>query len=288
MVKHISDVTRIIGICGIKQTEKKAMRKWMLWGIVLALALTACGGKKEKKEPALTPSPTPLVTEEPGSGTGLEPSTYAVYTPGLQVKAGLTLVTYSLYSQAGTTYFWGEVRNDTGQTVSRITSSLYPLDSEGVSLSDNLIDASALVTDIPPGQTVFVAAEFPTPDQFAGTAIWVQYETGAPGALLGFYNLPVTIDSQGPGEVMGYTVTGTIQNNSGKDLLVHSSVVDVALIGPDDRLVGFTRAIITPGSADGQWAAGQAAAFEALFAFTAVEADQIKEVRVSAVGYAVP
>ena len=44
----------------------------------------------------------------------------------MNVQAGLTLVTYSVGVEEGTGYFFGEVRNDAGQSLRQIYATLYP------------------------------------------------------------------------------------------------------------------------------------------------------------------
>ena len=92
--------------------------------------------------------------------------------------------------------------------------------------------------------------------------------------------------SQSIGENGLYTVSGTAQNTTQDDL--YFPVIDVALIGPDDDLVGLAHAVLFTGRDDGVWPAGAEAPFEAQFSFLSVGPELVSEVRISAVGYLVP
>ncbi|MBN1200642.1 MAG: hypothetical protein JXJ20_02180 [Anaerolineae bacterium] len=268
------------------------MRKWMLLAILLALvlALAACGGDgdddkdsdggpPETENETVPVAPDTDATEEASSAAVLS----VAYDPGPDMQTGLTLLTYSVYPGDETTHFFAEVRNDTGHALNRALAHLYALDQDGYPLGP-LMDASSLLNDIPAGQAFYVASEFATPELFADVFFRVEYETGEPGPLRGFYGLPVTVEYQGPGETMPYVVRGSAENNTGQDLML--PVIDVALTGPDDELVGLSHGVVDTGTADGTWSAGQAAVFEAPFTFVAVEPDRVQEVKIAAAGYA--
>jgi hypothetical protein len=264
------------------------MRKWyLLWGLalVMALVMTACNGDKDKKDGEETPpdateaaqvEPDVESTEEASGAYELVP-----LEPGLHVQNGLTLVAQAQGQQGGTAYFFGEVRNDTEQTLSWLDTVIYQLDADGFELG--IVNGNSLLTAIPPGKTVYVGTSYDAPEGYADAQIWVRYEAD-PTTLAAFYDLPVTVDYSGPGDNLPYTVRGTAQNTTGRDLSV--SVIDVVLIGPDDNLVGFTRGVLSTSGPGQVWPAGETASFEALFGFVAVDATQVKEARVAAAGYA--
>ena len=250
--------------------------------LALGLALAACGGKKEKERPAggEATATSPAATEEvTDAGYELVPR-----EPGLQLRKGLVLITHSEGVREGTAYYYAQVRNDSGQTLSQVDVVIYPLDSENFELES--ITGSSMLTDIPPGQTFYVGREFPVPPGFADSQRFVWYTPTAEPAYRGFFDLAATVDFHGMIEGGVYAARGTAQNTSGQDLLF--PVIDVALIGPDDNLVGLSHGVLKTSAPGGRWAAGETAAFEALFAFIAGEPDQVTGVQVAAAGYAVP
>jgi hypothetical protein len=63
-------------------------------------------------------------------------------------------------------------------------------------------------------------------------------------------------------------------------------VIDVALIGPDEELVGFVHGRLTTIGPGVAWPAGESVPFEARFTGLAVMPEQVTSIRVMAVGYA--
>jgi len=265
------------------------MRKWAILALVVALMLAACNGDEDKDtDQGDNNAPSNSSNAVPMPGTGTEEAEAGVdttvYEPGVDAQTGLTVLTHSVYSREGTAHVFAQVQNDSGQTLNRVESYVYALDAQGFPLGSSL-NASPLITDIPPGQVFYVGLDFPAGEEFSDVRLWIQYETGQPSALTPAFNLPVTIDSQGAAENGVYTVRGAAQNTSPQNLMF--PVVDVALIGPDNELVGFAHAVITGGlGEDGTWAAGAAITFEAAFNFIAVEPGLVQEAAVLAVGYA--
>lgn len=255
------------------------MRNWLPLLLILALTLAACGD-----EPAPPPAPTdtpPAVdtTAEPQSAFELEP-----LVPGLRVRNGLTVLAHSEGVREGTGYFFAEVRNDSDQWLSQVDAVIYALDQDGLKLDE--ISANPLLTDLPPGQVFYVGQSFPLPDGYADTQRWLWYTPTDEPRLQGVFNLPASVTSQSIGENGLYTVSGTAQNTTEDDL--YFPVIDVALIGPDDDLVGLAHAVLFTGRDDGVWPAGAEAPFEAQFSFLSVGPELVSEVRISAVGYLVP
>lgn len=258
------------------------MRKWVLYmGLVVILAACNGGDKKDDdtndQPPAGGDASQADATEDPFDSSFEQ----IPIEPGLKVQNGLTLLTYSLGMREGVAYFYGEVRNDTGESLRRVECWVYPVDADGYQLGN--VNAEPLVVDIPAGQTVYVGRDYNIGDVYADAQVWLRYEKGEP-QFQGFYGLPVTISYRGLGaEGMAYVVRGTAENTTGQDLQFH--VIDVALIGPDENLVGLARGVLSTSAANGVWPAGETAEWEAPFFFTAVEPDQVRDVRVSAVGY---
>ena len=259
------------------------MRKWMLWGVVLVLllALSACGG--DKKEPAGEPAtPTPALDATP---TGAAPSLgFTNETPGLQVRQGLTVVRESAGAHGETVYFFAEVRNDSGQVLAQVDSTLYALDSYGARLS--AFPANPLLTNIPAGATFFVGGSFPKPDMYSDSLRWIWYTPAAQAGLIAVFDLPTTITAQTVTEAGLYKVSGTATNTSGQELVF--PLIDVVAIGPDDDLAGLAHAAATTSSPDQRWAAGETLTFETQFSFLTVPVEQVTDVVIAAVGYAIP
>lgn len=255
------------------------MRNWLPLLLILALTLAACGD-----EPAPPPRPTDTppgidATGEPENAFELEP-----LVPGLRVRNGLTVLTHSEGVREGTGYFFAEVRNDSGQLLSQVDAVIYALDEDGLKLDE--IAANPLLTDIPPGQVFYAGQSFAPPDGYADTQRWLWYTPADEPRLQGVFNLPASVTSQGTSESGLYTVSGTAQNTADADL--YFPVIDVALIGADEDLVGLAHAVLVTGRDDGVWPAGAEASFEAQFSFISVGPELISGVRISAVGYLVP
>lgn len=253
-------------------------RAGLAWLLVLLVGLAACGGDDDKED---TPTPTPALDGTQEADPGIELS---ALQPGLQVRDGLTLITHSRGTREGIVYFYAELRNDSDQYVSQIESFVYPLDADGFQLGT--VEVNSLLTDIPPGTTILIGRDFPAPQGFADAQYWVWYEPTEEPQIEGFFNLPTTVDFKGQVEGVPYLVRGTATNNTGQNLLF--PVIDVALIGPDDNLVGYARAILRTAVMDGTWPAGETATYEAGFTFLAVETERITGARVTAAGYVVP
>lgn len=258
------------------------MRRWALWAIALALVLVAaaCGNDDKKDLPGGgTPTaeePDAAATQEANDAVELIPR-----EPGNNVQAGLTLVTYSVGIEDGTLYFFGEVRNDTGQLARQIYATIYLLDGENYTIET--IQAESLLTDIPPGQTVYLASVSPAPENAADTQVWIRYQAGDP-ALHGYFDLPAEVEASGSDPAAVYLVRGTAENTSGVDLTF--PVVDVVLIGPDENLIGVASGVFTGGVQDGVWPTGETASFEARFDFVLGDIAQVREIRIAATGYA--
>jgi len=261
------------------------MRRWALLGIalVLALALAACGGDDEQDDtqPQDGGAPTAEGPDAAATEEANDPIELVPREPGMNVQTGLTLVTYSVGVEEGTGYFFGEVRNDTGQSLRQIYATLYPLDGENYPL--DTLQADSLLADIPPGQTIYLARTYPAPENATDAQVWVRYETGDP-ALQGYFDLPGTVDANGSDPAAAYLVQGTAENTSGVDLTF--PVVDAVLIGPDDNLIGVAHGVITGGVQDGVWPAGETVTFEARFDYVLGDIAQVRDVRIAAAGYA--
>lgn len=253
-------------------------RHWALWVMIpiLVLALAACG-KDKKNTPKGNPTqPAAESTEQLTPGY-----TIGTFQPLLRARTGLTLVSSNDGVVNGTFFFYAECRNDTQNYFSQIDAHVYPLSAEGVQLDDMAV--SPAVTDIPPGQSFFVGGSFPVPAKFAGSQRWVWFESAPKPSLDAHFNLPTTTTFQGASSGMAYLVRGTATNNSNKVLLF--PVIDVMLFTADGKPVGLTHAVLHVSAADGTWPAGETAQFEAAFGFVAVDASQVTQVKVSAVGY---
>ncbi len=250
-------------------------RLMVLLGVVLILV--ACQGE-DRPAPTETPSNTPVPTEEEAASVELVP-----LTPGLKQRDGLTVLAHSEGVSGGTVYFFAEVRNDSGQYLSQIDALIYPLDADNLKLGQ--VSAAPLMTDIPPSQVFYVGAAFAAPEGYADTQRWLWYTPAEQPTLRGHFGLPVIIETRGVDENGLYVVSGTAQNDSGVDL--YYPLVDVALIGPDDDLVGVTHAAVST-EREGVWPAGTTAHFTALFRFLVGSPEQVTDARALAAGYEAP
>ena len=249
------------------------MRNWLPLLLILALTLAACGD-----EPAPPPRPTDTppgidATGEPENAFELEP-----LVPGLRVRNGLTVLTHSEGVREGTGYFFAEVRNDSGQLLSQVDAVIYALDEDGLKLTDRPTRCYRHSPD-----RSYAGQSFACPMVTPLAALAVVHPSAG---LQGVFNLPASVTSQGTSESGLYTVSGTAQNTADADL--YFPVIDVALIGPDDDLVGLAHAVLVTGRDDGVWPAGAEAPFEAQFSFISVGPELVSGVRISAVGYLVP
>jgi hypothetical protein len=250
-------------------------RLWLLFALLLALV--ACQGG-DKPDSTATPEVTPVTPE--ATSAVIEP---VPLTPGLKVRDGLTVLAHSEGVREGTVYFFAEVRNDSGQYLSQVDAIIYPLDADNLKLGQ--VSAAPLMTDIPPGQVFYAGATFTAPAAYADTQRWLWYTPARQPTLRGHFGLPVTVTTRGTDENGLYRVSGTAQNDSGVDL--YYPLIDVALIGPDDNLVGVTHAAVST-EREGVWPAGTQAQFTATFRFLEVPPEQVTDVRALAVGYEAP
>jgi hypothetical protein len=259
------------------------MRKWMLWGVALALllALSACGG--DKKEPAgELPTPTAALDVTPtGAPAALG---FGNETPGLQARQGLTVLRESAGAHGDTVYFFAEVRNDSGQVLARVDSTLFALDNYGVRVGE--FSANPLLSDIPAGAQFFVGGSFPKPDLYSDSRRWIWFTAAPQASLNAIFDLPTTITERSVTEAGLYRVTGTATNTTDQELVF--PLIDVAAIGPDDDLAGLAHAVVTTSRPDQRWQAGETVTFVTQFSFLTVPVEQITDVAVQAVGYAIP
>jgi hypothetical protein len=264
------------------RVEKNMMRRRALLGIalVLVLAVAACGDDDETVPPG-DGAPTAEGQDVAATEEVAEPMEFVPLEPGVNVQAGLTLLTYSVGIEEGTGYFFGEVRNDTGENLRQVYAVLYPLDAENYPTTT--IPTDSLLTDIPPSQTIVLSRTFSAPENVVDAQVWVRHETGDP-MLQGYFDLPGTVEANGSDPAAAYLVQGTAENTSGVDLTY--PVVDVILIGPDDNLIGVAHGVFTGGVQDGVWPAGETVAFDARFDFVLSDIAQVRDVRIAAAGYA--
>lgn len=283
----------------------------ILMALALGLGLAACGGGEPSPtsdQPAADGAPpatatvpaaapaasvsTPRAAEaaapDAAATDSAEPAAddpaldFTVYTPGLRARSGLTIVRSTQRAAGGTGAFFAEVRNDSGALLRSVSGSLDLLDAQNLRLGT--IPLSVLLNDIPPGRSFYVGEAFAAPAGYVDAAIWLSYETAEAPSLAAFYDLPVTIESQGPGEEVAYLVRGTVENTTGRDLMFW--VVTLVALDADDQIIGLAHAVVTPGTANRLWPAGAAAAFEAPFGLLAAEVAEVASVRASTAGYA--
>ncbi len=250
-------------------------RLWLL--LVVVLALGACQGD-DTLTVTETPPVTPVTPEAVPAAIELVP-----LTPGLKQRDGLTVLAHSEGVREGMAYFFAEVRNDSGYYLSQVDALIYPLDANHFKLGQ--VSAAPLMTDIPPGQVFYVGATFAAPAAYADTQRWLWYTPAEQPTLRGHFGLPVVVETRGVDENGLYVVSGTAQNDSGVDL--YYPLIDVALIGPDDNLVGVTHAAVST-EREGLWPAGTQARFTARFYFLPVLAEQVTGARALAAGYEAP
>lgn len=246
--------------------------------LTLILALAACGGDDgDDDAPPASPAPTtdPDATEEVDEGYEFVP-----LEPGLKLFSGLTMLNHMLGARDNTGYFYGEVRNDTGKMLRLVEGWIYTLDADGYEL--DAVRVETLLVDISPGTTFLIGTQFFVPEEYADAQVWVIYEEGDQ-QFEGYYDLPHTVTYHGPAEGVLYEARGTAENTSGVDLSF--PVVDVALLGPDDTLVGLAHGVIATSAGNATWPAGETADWQAFFSFAAVDPDLITGVRVYISGY---
>ncbi len=268
------------------RTNMRRMYAFALF-VTLLVALAACGGQSEE-----TPPP-PSVTAAPPTQPAAESSTTPHPTdlpavaadllePALVVRDGLTVLSENSGALNNTVYFFAAVRNDTDQTLSNVDVVITMLAADGFQLGQ--FTAPPSITDIPPGQTFYVGGWAAKPDEYTGAERRIWYETGTP-RFSGHFGLPAEVSEQGPDDAGGYVVRGTVTNNSEDTLIM--PVVTVALVGPDEKIVGLTNAVLQLPNADGTWSPQTQAPFEARFTFVAGDTQNV-EPRVLAVGYVLP
>jgi len=278
-------------------------KAWVVLLFVLALALAACGGESEPESPQATVPPTsppqdagaPVqppsapdsvgaadasATEEPAPDEAL--ADFNVYTPGMHAREGLTILRSTEYAENPTGAFFAEIRNDTGEFLRSVDGSMDLLDAENLRLGT--VPLYILLSDIPPGESFFVGETFPLPAGYTASAIWLDYTAADAPALDAFFNLPVTIETHGPGETHPYMVSGAVENNTGQELVLW--VLTLAALDADDQIVGLAHALVTPDTPNGNWPTGTNAPFEATFTALAGDASAVTSVTASAVGYA--
>jgi hypothetical protein len=251
-------------------------RYWALGVIILALALAACGKDKKDNKPQATPGPDAESTQEVDPGYEI-----GVFQPGLKVRNGMTLLSHNEGVINGTGFFYGEVRNDSASYFGQVDAQVYLLTAEGTKIDE--ISVGPALTDIPVGQVFFVGGQFTAPEKFVDSQRWVWYDPIDKPSLTAYFGLPYTIEFQAKTEGVPFLVRGTVTNNTPKTLLF--PVIDVMLVSGDGKPVGLTHAVLHVSAFDGTWPAGETAPFEAAFGFVAVDAAQVTQIKVSAVGY---
>lgn len=284
------------------------LASWIALLLVLILALAACGGDKPEPDRPAASESTPVTATPPAASApavenppapdaaATEPATaepddaapddaaldLTVYTPGLRVRSGLTIVRSTEWTGDATGAFFAEIRNDTGGLLRAVEGSLAVLNADHLRLS--AVPLSVLLNDIPPGHSFFAGSVFDLPPGAAATAVQFDYQQADAPWLDAFYDLPVTIDSQAPAETVPYLVRGTIENTTGRDLAFWA--VTLAALDADGQIIGLSHAVVTPGTPDRIWPAGASIPFEAPFAALAGEASSIASITASAAGYA--
>lgn len=273
-------------------------KAWVALLLAVTLLLAACGDEPEPAPQAtdipaeaagaadapadLPPAGEDTTTEEPApSSVELD---FTVYTPGLQARSGLTIVRSTLRDEGETGAYFAEIRNDSGMMLRTVDGSIDLLDSENLRLGT--IPLYILLNDIPPGESFFIGETFALPAGYADMAILLDFTTAEDSSLDVFFDLPVTIETQGTGEGTLYTARGSIENNTGRDLVFWA--VTLAALDAENNLIGLSHALVTPDSPDGNWPAGTNATFEAPFTALAGDAASVASVATVAVGYALP
>ena len=258
---------------------------WVAVLAALTLALAACGDQSEPDTPP-PDAPTPpaqssaAATEEP-EPDGAEMD-FNVYTPGLHLRAGLTLLRSTEHAAGDTGAFFAELRNDTGALLRAVDGSIDLLDAEGLRLE--AVPLHVLLSDIPPGERFFVGETYALPAGYAASAVWLDYTTAETPSLAAYFDLPVTIEAHGPGETLPYTARGTLDNTTGQDLALWA--LTLAALDADGQIIGLSHAVVTPGAPGQGWPAGTAATFEATFGALAGDPSAVASHEASAVGYA--
>lgn len=273
---------------------------WIVLLFVLTLALAACGDEADPTPSAENTAPAenaPAATEE-APVEAAAPDTAATeeatpesdeadfnpIPPGLHARSGLTVVRATEYAENGTGAYFAELRNDTGETLRAVGGSIDLLDAENLRL--RAVPLSTLLSDIPPGASFFVGETFPLPQGYAGTAIWLDYTPADAPTLDAHFDLPVTVDTHGPGESALYTAQGTVENTTGQPLVFW--VLTLAAFDADGNIIGLAHAVVTPDASGNDWPAGTSATFEATFPALAGEPASVTSVTASATGYAMP
>lgn len=273
---------------------------WIVLLLVLTLALAACGDDPDPAPPAenTAPADTAPVATENSPAEAAAPDTAATeeatpesdeadfnpIPPGLHARSGLTVVRATEYAENGTGAYFAELRNDTGETLRTVGGSIDLLDAENLRL--RAVPLSTLLSDIPPGASFFVGETFPLPQGYAGTAIWLDYTPADAPTLDAHFDLPVTVDTHGPGESALYTAQGTVENTTGQPLVFW--VLTLAALDADGNIIGLAYAVVTPDASGNDWPAGTSATFEATFPALAGEPASVTSVTASATGYAMP
>lgn len=273
---------------------------WIVLLFVLTLALAACGDEADPTPSAENTAPAenaPAATEDapaeaaaPDSVATEEATPESVgpdfnpIPPGLHARSGLTVVRSTEYAENGTGAYFAELRNDTGETLRSVGGSIDLLDAENLRL--RAVSLSTLLSDIPPGASFFIGETFSLPQGYEGSAIWLDYTTADVPALDAHFDLPVTIETHGPGESAPYTARGTVENTTGKPLVFW--VLTLAALDTDDNIIGLAHAVVTPDASGNDWPAGTSATFEATFSALAGEPASVTSVAASATGYAMP
>ncbi len=257
---------------------------WFALALVVALLLAACGEDDSGPDrptgsPTGTPAPALDATAEAEDAAPLD---YTTFQPGWRVPSGFTVLRTTDTAAGDTGAFFAEVRNDTGRLLRTVEGTLYLLDADNVLLDSLTLNVP--LNDIPPGHTFALGRTFPLPDGYAAVSAWLDYTPADAPSLAAFYDLPVTVESHGPGQAVPYEVRGSVQNTAGRDLLFW----DVTLIAQDadNQIVGLTHAVLSLDSPGAPWPAGAAVPFEARFGGLAVDPASVASVTAAVAGYA--
>lgn len=263
---------------------------WIAVLAALTLALAACGDESAPDTPQ-PDAPTPpaqssgaatedAATEEP-EPDGAEMD-FNVYTPGLHLRAGLTLLRSTEHAAGSAGAFFGEIRNDTGALLRAVDGSIDLLNTEGLRLGT--VPLHVLLSDIPPGESFFVGETYPLPAGYAAAAVWLDYTAAETPSLAAYSDLPVNIEAHGPGETLPYTARGTLNNTTGQDLALWT--LTLAALDASGQIIGLSHPVVTPDTPGQGWPAGAAATFEATFDSLAGDPSAVASLEASAVGYA--